>query len=186
MRCFIAVEISSKVLADISRVAELLRKETSLADRDIKWVRPENMHLTLKFLGDVDLNWINSLHTGLKDIVTRHDSFDMTVSNVGSFGTPPRILWAGIDSCHPLMSLQNDIEFFLLTEGFPKEKKQFHPHLTLCRIKNPKAGRAIRTAAKKYAEKVFGITSVSEIIVYESRLTPDGPIYIKIASTKLA
>ncbi|MCK4997890.1 MAG: RNA 2',3'-cyclic phosphodiesterase [Anaerohalosphaera sp.] len=186
MRCFIAVEIDPAILSEITGIADKMRSETSLTGRDVKWVSEKNMHLTLKFLGDVEADSIDRICNGLKRIAAEHDCFNMAVRNIGSFGKPPKILWVGIENCQPLNRLQKEIENFLSSEGFPKEKKQFQAHLTLCRIKNQKAGRAISRAVTKYADMVLGTTCVTEVSVYKSKLTAVGPIYTKIDSFMLA
>jgi len=182
MRCFIAIDIPNEIRDELTDLQKDLAGRVDIRRGDAKWVEPEGMHLTLKFLGEVPDNQVVEVCRIVKEVASRHEAFDFPVKDVGSFGgRSARVLWvgAGLD-CPELLALQKDLEDQLEPAGWPKENRQFSGHLTLCRIHNVKAGEKLGRAAAEYGDYDLGVVHASEVCVYESRLEPKGPIYTRM------
>jgi len=187
MRCFIAIDIPDDIRADLTDLQKELAGRVDVHKGDVKWVEPESMHLTLKFLGEVPDNQIAEVCNVTKDVAARHQAFDFDIKEVGSFGgRSARVLWvgAGLD-CPELLQLQQDLEEQLEQAGWPKEGRQFSAHLTLCRIRNSKAGEKLGDLANKYKDYDLGTIRGDSLCVYESQLRPEGPIYTRLGNYKL-
>jgi 2'-5' RNA ligase len=187
MRCFIAIDIPEDVRADLTDLAKDLAGRVDVRKGDVKWVEPEGMHLTLKFLGEVPDNQIADVCNITKDVAARHPAFDFEVKQVGSFGgRSARVLWvgAGLD-CPELLQLQHDLEEQLAQAGWPEEPRQFSGHLTLCRIRNSKAGEKLAKLAEQYKDFDVGTVRAGAVCVYESQLRPEGPLYTRLGNYEL-
>jgi 2'-5' RNA ligase len=185
MRLFVAVDISSQVRDRIDQVQRRLKQDLSHADRGVKWVRPEQIHLTLKFLGEVR----DAAVTRVCDVVTRtaarYDSFEMQARGLGVFGSPARVVWAGIQPCPELMNLQAELESEFEKIGWNKENRAFAGHLTLCRVKNAAAGRKLAEAIENAGDEIFGSVWVDQAVLYQSHLSSDGPEYSVVCTAPL-
>jgi 2'-5' RNA ligase len=184
MRLFVAVDMSSQVRDRIGQVQRRLKKELG-NDRGVKWVRPEQIHLTLKFLGEVR----DAAITQVCDVVTRtaarYDSFEMQVLGLGVFGNPARVVWAGIQPCPVLMNMQTELECEFEKIGWARENRAFAGHLTLCRVKSASAGRKLAQAIENAGNEIFGSVWVDQAVLYESRLSADGPEYSAVCTAPL-
>jgi 2'-5' RNA ligase len=182
MRCFIAIEIPDEIRAELADLQKDLAGRVDIRKGDVKWVEPKSMHLTLKFLGEVPDNQIVEVCKTVENVAARHAVFDFPVQTVGSFGgRSARVLWvgAGLD-CPEMGQLQQDLEEEFERAGWPREGRQFSGHLTLCRIRNVKAGEKLAAAAKQCTDYDLGAVEATSICVYESQLTPQGPIYTRL------
>lgn len=177
MRLFVAIDISPQVRDRIERLQRQLQKELNLSGKAVKWVRPELIHLTLKFMGEVDDRDVTSVCDAVTRTAGQFGPFEFEVKGLGVFGRPARVVWAGISRCEPLLALQAELDRELTKLGGPIENRLFAGHLTLCRVKNVAAGRVLADAAGVYGDEVFGTVAASEVIVYHSELTGDGPVY---------
>lgn len=187
MRCFIAIEIPKEIRAELTDLQKELAGRVNIRRGDAKWVEPQGMHLTLKFLGEVPDNQLVEVCRIVQEVAERHEAFDFAVKEVGSFGgRSARVLWvgAGLD-CPELLELQQDLEDELELAGWPKEGRKFSGHLTLCRIHNAKAGEKLGQAAEQYADYDLGVVRATEICVFESQLRPEGPIYTRVGHYEL-
>jgi len=179
MRCFIAIDIEQHIRDALAKLQDELAAAAALKRKEAKWVAPEAIHLTLRFLGEVADPQIPQICRLLEAIADRHKSFSIDVQSVGSFGGKnPRVLWvgAGLQSSN-LRQLQKDLEEGLIDLGWPKEAKEFTGHLTLCRIKTAAAGRSLLQVIQPYATIDLGQMTVEAVCLYQSQLTPTGPIY---------
>ena len=185
MRLFVAVDISPPVRERIEQIQQQLRKETNLSDKAVTWVRPDLIHLTLKFMGEVDDRDV----TGVCDAVTRtagqFGPFEFEVAGLGVFGRPARVVWAGISRCEPLLQLQAQLDRELTRRGGPMDNRPFAGHLTLCRVKNTSAGRVLAAAVDRYAEESLGTVSAEDVRIYQSVLSRGGPEYSVVSRAKL-
>ncbi len=182
MRCFIAIDVPDEIRAELADLQKELAGCVDIRKGDVKWVEPEGMHLTLKFLGEVPDQQIVDVCKIVETVAKRHDAFDFSVKEVGSFGgRSARVLWvgAGLD-CPELLKLQQDLEDEFEQAGWPREGRQFSGHLTLCRIRNVKAGEKLAAAARQYTDYDLGVVQAALICVYESQLEPQGPIYTRL------
>ena len=156
MRCFIAIDIADSIRAGLADLQEELAGKVDIRRGDVKWVRPEAMHLTLKFLGEIKDTDVVEVCSVTRDVAGRHRAFEVTVGRVGHFGGhSPRVLWVGAGhGCEALLDLQRDLEDRLCQAGWPAEARKFSAHLTLCRIRNAKAGA-------KLAPKTHDVTDAA-------------------------
>ncbi|MHC4395839.1 MAG: RNA 2',3'-cyclic phosphodiesterase [Planctomycetota bacterium] len=187
MRCFIAIDIDEKTRAAIGDLQQRLQNKVDVKKSDVKWVRPEVMHLTLKFLGEVKDQRIAEVCDIVKDVSASHKSFELDIEGLGSFGgRRPKILWIGTgDGSDNLRRLAKETEEQLALVGWPKETRDFSGHLTLCRIRNPKAGIELAQVSEQYKDFNAGVISADSVSVYQSQLTPTGPIYTLLGNYKL-
>jgi 2'-5' RNA ligase len=187
MRCFIAIDIDDKITKALGDLQGQLANRTNLEKRDVKWVRPEAIHLTLKFLGEVRDEKVVEVCNIVEDVAGRHKNFEVDVESVGRFGgRSARVLWVGAGKGNEdMMKLQKDLEERLASAGWPKENRAFTGHLTLCRIKNAKAGVKLAQASEEFRDLKLGTMPANSLSVYQSQLTPAGPIYTVLGNYKL-
>jgi 2'-5' RNA ligase len=182
VRVFIAIDIDEPIRKGLSHLQDELRGKADVRKGDVKWVNPDVMHLTLKFLGEIRDEQAVEVCNITKDVASRHRSFDMDVETVGCFGgRSARILWIGAgQKCEELLQLQEDLEQQLESAGWPRETRKFSAHLTLCRIRNAKAGFKLAQMVREYESSQLGSMPADSVSVYQSELTPKGPIYTSL------
>jgi 2'-5' RNA ligase len=187
MRCFIAIDIDDNIRAEVDNLQQLLQNKADIKKSDAKWVRPEAMHLTLKFLGEVKDQKVAELCDIVKGVVARHKSFELDMEQLGYFGgTRPKVLWVGTgEGGDDLRRLAKEIEQQLALAGWPEDTRDFSGHLTLCRIRNPRAGIELVKISEQYKDLKLGTISADSVSVYQSQLTPTGPIYTLLGNYKL-
>jgi len=179
MRCFIAIDISEDIKAGLADLQKELAESVDIRKADVKWVRPEAMHLTLKFLGEIRDTEAVDICSIAKKVAAQHRAFSIRVREVGHFGgRSARVLWVGAGlSDETLLALHADLEEQLAQAGWAKETRKFSAHLTLCRIRNAQAGVKLAEATQQFKDFNLGTLRAGSICVYESKLTPHGPIY---------
>jgi len=188
MRCFIAIDIDEGMRAELRDLQQDLVRQVDVRKSDVKWVRPEAMHLTLKFLGEVKDREVVDICDAVKHVCDGHAAFDFAVREVGCFGgRSARVLWvgAGLD-CPALLQLQEEIEEQLAQAGWSKEGRKFSGHLTLCRVRNPRAGVKLTQVTQQYKDVDLGLVRCGAVCVYQSTLTPKGPIYTLLGHYNLS
>lgn len=175
IRTFICIEIPDSIRARIDRL------QTTLKDIDgqVSWTKPSNIHLTLKFLGEVEASRIPRVCDALERAAKGIERFEIAVGGVGCFPSirSPRVLWVGFSEVpEPLKRLYDNIEDELDREGFAREKRKFSPHLTIGRLRGPKnaAHLAELLIESGFTAETFKAT---EVIVMRSELKPTGSIY---------
>ncbi len=179
MRCFIAVELPGETRAELQEMAGQLRRAGIRAS----WVRPENLHLTLRFLGEIDEDQVQAAGERLERDSRGRSPFVLALDGAGAFPNPRRasVIWAGVG---PLVGGLSEIQ--ALTErvaagiGLKPENRPFRPHLTLARVRRPaeagELGRALAALAD-FRGKPFTVTGVT---LFSSTLTPRGAVYERI------
>jgi RNA 2',3'-cyclic 3'-phosphodiesterase len=142
-RLFIALELPAEVRRKISQHSDHLR--TEMPDVRASWTREPNLHLTLKFLGDVPIERVEAVSRALQRATTGAAPFEMEIRGCGAFPTRghPKVLWIGISDGPQLPSLHEAIEREVGRLGFPREGRPFHPHLTIARLRQPQGARAL-------------------------------------------
>jgi len=187
MRCFIAIDIDEKIRKAIADLQKQLAAKVDIKKGDVKWVEPENIHLTLKFLGEVDDAKLPEIRGITEQVASAHNKFTLDIETVGSFGgRSAKVVWVGAGKgADELLALQKDLDEHLTRAGYPSEEREFSAHLTLCRVRNPKAGIKLAEACKAFSDYKLGSISADALCVYQSQLTPAGPIYTLLASFKL-
>ena len=187
IRVFLAVELSSGIREHLSSLQQELKKTLP----PINWVRPESIHLTLKFLGYVEPSRISQLLLALEPIGTKQHGFSIEVQGMGVFPQVkhPKILWVGvIGKTHALQELVLEIESALEPLGFPPEEKPYHPHLTLARIKRDNAivGSALLKHGVLEREPHLGTLTVDRLTLFQSDLDSTGATYTPLGTVLLS
>ncbi|GBC98364.1 RNA 2',3'-cyclic phosphodiesterase [bacterium HR17] len=179
VRSFIALALSDEVRTVLT---ELL-VELSRTGAPVKWVEPENLHLTLKFLGEVPEGQITEIVAALGAVARATPAFTFTVRGVGGFPDlrRPRVLWVGVDAPRELLQLHRMVEAAMERLGFPPEKRAFHPHITLGRVKTFNGLAAVLTVLQRYAGAMFGVTVARQLTLFRSDLSREGPTYTPLA-----
>lgn len=185
MRCFIAIDISKRLRKEIGHLQRELCEKAGPIDRGVKWVDPKNIHLTLKFLGEVRDQQINQVCGIVGEAAGSYTKFTLNVRKLGAFGSVVRVLWVGTGENEALSALQKDLAERLYGVGFAGDTKQFSGHLTLCRIKNSSAGRTLGKLVKDYETLDLGGLEVNSVCIYKSELTREGPEYTLISKSSL-
>lgn len=187
LRTFIALDISPDIQQAIQHHVDTLRK--AVGD-SIRWVPVKNIHLTLKFLGDVSPADVDALTRMLRTEADACPSFDFTVGGLGSFPSPrrARVLWVGIQAPAELEALQRGIESAAVRLGFESDPRLFSPHLTLGRVRDRIAASDQQRIQKTLEESKIdslGTARVDSVHLYKSDLKPGGPVYTKLFSAPL-
>ena len=188
LRCFVAVELEEAIRQALQRTQMLLKGDP--AGRYGRWARPEGIHLTLKFLGDVPMDRIAPIAEAVKQASAGVAPFRLSCGELGCFPNTrfPRVIWIGIeDPSGALLRLQGEVERNLSTLGFPPERRAFHPHLTLARTRRVSKGE--QAALGKLVERTqvgkLGEMVVQEISLMRSELRPSGAVYTQLAAAPL-
>ena len=187
MRVFIAVDVDKQIRKTLGSLQSELKSKTDVRKSDVKWVRPSSVHLTLKFLGEIKDTQAVEVCDIVRQAGQTHSSFELAVESVGSFGGKnARVLWVATGSgSDELARLQIDVEEQLVKAGWPAENRQFTGHITICRIRNRRAGFRLAQDVKSYNDYKLGSTLIDAVTVYQSQLTPTGPIYAPLGTYKL-
>ena len=186
LRTFVAVEMDEAIRRAAARSIEELRA----AAADVTWVAPHNMHLTVKFLGDVAAEKIPQVCESVAQAVADTEPFDLEIRGVGAFpnAARPRTIWLGIGAGErELAALARRIESALEKLGFAREARGFHGHLTLGRVRRPSPALAALTPLlQDKADFEAGLTPIDEVVVFSSQLSPAGPTYEALSRAPLA
>jgi 2'-5' RNA ligase len=180
MRLFVALDLDPAVRDRLLAVAA----GEPLSGQGVKWVRPEALHVTLRFLGAVDPARISAVTRAMREATFGRCSFAVTMRGLGCFPSrrAPRVFWAGMDRCAPLGELVAVLEAELRKAGFAPDDRPFRPHVTLARIRRP----GVRPQGDWDRDRPdFGTQTVEEITLYESRHEARHPTYIPIHRTRL-
>lgn len=189
LRAFIAVELPQRVRENVELQAARLRH--SLEGDLVRWVPAANMHLTLKFLGDVAETHLDFLKQTVTQAADTHPAFDLQIGGLGCFPNQraPRVIWIGIHAPPALSSLQKSIEAGAGRLGYEREARAFSPHLTLGRVRqnaNPADLPKIRAALNAIQLGGMETARIDAIHLFKSELTPKGSLYTKLFSAPLA
>lgn len=175
MRTFVAVNVNP--FPGLLNTLKELKSE--LAPEAIKWVDENNLHLTLKFLGDTSVGQVDEIKNALQEITRRFATFYFRLNGLGFFKTKgmPRVLFVKIEEAEMLRELAAEIDEQLARLGFEKENRPFSPHLTLARIKFLKNKKRFFQAVENQHDLYMDEVPVSNLIFYQSILNPQGPVY---------
>ncbi len=184
MRTFIAVDLSPALKDKLVGLVAGLKRTRA----DVKWIDARAMHLTLKFLGEIDPGRAPDITGAMNAVAARHGKFAMGLAGTGAFPglRNPRVLWAGVVESAALAALQADLDSELARLGFPKEDRAFHPHLTLGWVKGPSRVSEAAAELEKRSGEVFGEMTVDTLTFFESVLNPAGAEYKVLAEARLS
>ncbi|HEY3315825.1 MAG TPA: RNA 2',3'-cyclic phosphodiesterase [Bacillota bacterium] len=179
-RLFVAISLPDEVGRAVAPIIDELRRTKA----DVKWVQPENLHLTLKFLGEVPVGKAERIAEALRAVPER-EPFRLALRGIDAFPSPasPRVVWIGLaDGVPDFISLAHDVDGALVKLGFLREKKPVSPHLTLGRVRSPMNGEALRAAIGRLTAVEAGGFLAGEARLYRSELRPSGPVYSVVAN----
>lgn len=186
LRTFIALDPGKSVRDRLAGLQQSLAK----AAPEVKWVEPENLHLTLLFLGEVEDRTVPAVCRVVKETARSRPQFAVTVEGAGCFPNPrrPRTLWVGLGTGAPeVTELHDALEGPLLDLGcYRREERRFTPHVTLGRVKGDGASAGLAAALAKHAGWSAGEATVREVLVMSSELTPKGPVYTVLGRGELS
>ncbi len=182
-------KIRSFIAVDIGRVPELLKFVKALRDidSDLKFVKLDNLHITLKFLGDIDEELVPEIESFMRKAVEGHGPFEMDLKGTGVFPNYKRIsvVWAGLEKTEVLADIADKLNNNLTMMGFRQERRGFSPHITIARVGNTLDTIGLPETVKKFENLEFTTLKVERIILKKSELTPKGPIYSDVVTVEL-
>jgi 2'-5' RNA ligase len=188
IRAFIAIDLSSEIQRRLDEVVQ--NYKTQLTNIPIRWIAAKNIHLTLKFLGDVSLSNLDILTEMIQAEISGHHQFDISVGGSGAFPNirQPRIIWIGVEAPPELIVIQNGIEATTGRLGYVREERPFSPHLTLGRVARNATSQDLKTISKVLETNrvgFIGATCVEKVFLYRSDLQPTGAVYTQVFSSLL-
>ncbi|MBE0660936.1 MAG: RNA 2',3'-cyclic phosphodiesterase [Bacteroidales bacterium] len=182
-RLFAAIKIhpSDEFLKIYNQIKSALRNER------ITWVNPATMHLTIKFFGETLTSQIPDIDKCLKQACSTIKTFGLEIKNTGMFGSryEPRVIWFGIEDGNAMQTLFHEAGRQLKTIGIFPDRQNFVPHLTIGRIKEIKNKKNYQEVLDKYREHKSGRQTIHELILFESILHREGPVYIPVHTYQL-
>lgn len=188
-RLFIAIELTPELRQWIT--IQRAQLESRMLPDTVRWVQPDGIHLTLKFLGETHAGRIDEICRAMDLATAVFPPFSLAVSDLGCFPNiaRPRVVWAGLQTSPDLMDLQLRLEDELATTGFPREQRAFSPHLTLARVRDGITIDELHQigAAVKRSEPVEEIEmKVKEVCLFRSTLLPAGAEYMRLHQVSLS
>jgi 2'-5' RNA ligase len=184
-RSFFAVELSAEIAAGVRKIQGALLRNRVVG---VRWVRPEGIHLTLKFLGEVEPDRIEAIVRKAEGAIQGVGPITVEIKGGGEFPSTknPRVIWIGVeDHSGMLKQLQTRIEAGMAELGFTQEKRGFTPHLTVGRLRSGKGSKTVAQAIDAIKTSDLGSLEVREIILFRSHLMPAGAVYTKLHSFPL-
>jgi 2'-5' RNA ligase len=184
IRAFIAIDVPASVQHALADIRQAFQELTL----PLRWVQPTQLHLTLKFLGDISEAQIPDITRAMQRVAVEHAPFHIPVRGLGCFPTPtrPRVLWMGlVDTHQALTSLQQHLDTALGEQGIPCESKPFHPHLTLARIRKPSRSPQLQALLRTYQTQDFGDVPVHVLLFMQSQLYRTGAVHTLLRSVPL-
>lgn len=188
IRSFIAIDFSPEVLRNIEQVSDQLRKR--IGDRAVRWVSVGNIHLTLKFLGNVPASQMEALASALKAATAGQSWFDVEVEKLGAFPkiSQPRVIWVGVKESNELQVLFQSIEDQMAHLGFAREQRPFKGHLTLGRVSDRCSKPELNTITETLRDAQvasLGRSRIEAVYLYRSDLRPGGSVYTRLYTFSL-
>ncbi|MBM4277507.1 MAG: RNA 2',3'-cyclic phosphodiesterase [Deltaproteobacteria bacterium] len=184
LRSFLAIELPESILKRIEEVQNDLKSSRA----DVRWVSPENIHLTLKFFGNIEESEIDSIVKSIEEPVHTTSSFSINVQGIGAFPglKNPRVIWMGFqEGKEMIVAIQKRLEGEFEKIGFQPEDRSFHPHLTLGRMRSNRGKDELVRGMERYREEELGSFQVERIVLFKSDLRPAGPIYTPLREVRL-
>jgi RNA 2',3'-cyclic 3'-phosphodiesterase len=183
LRLFIALPLPHEVEVELDRLLGLLRPKSS----DVKWVTANNIHLTVKFLGDTDEKLIPRIRTAMNETVAAFQPFESVMDRVGGFPNlmKPRVIWVGgSQPIEAAVRMAAEIDRRMHELSFEKEKRPFKAHLTLGRVREGRSISALATHLESFKLTPIPL-KLDRLVLFKSTLTPKGSIYERLHEAKL-
>lgn len=184
LRTFVAIDLPESLQNDI----RMLQNAFASRRLDVRWVKPANVHLTIKFMGDVDRLDIETAARILSETAANHPKFDLVPRGVGVFPSikRPRVLWAGIaGQTDVLRSVQTSVDNAMVSLGIKADKRPFRGHLTIGRIKTHIQQDRLATALRTHQGFASEMFPVERLVLFKSELQPGGPVYTRLQEIPL-
>jgi RNA 2',3'-cyclic 3'-phosphodiesterase len=185
LRTFIAIDLTEEVRQRITKHIDTLKAASP--DTQATWEKPGKAHITLKFLGNVEQQRVESIVSALARAASSIGNFSVEIGEAGAFYSrgKPHVLWLGVaDQTEGLARLYSAVERELEGLGFPKEKRPFHPHITIARLKKPEGAKQLASEHKALGFEPAKLI-VSEVLLIESELGPGGSTYRTLSTQTL-
>ncbi len=185
IRSFLAFELPPEIREQIGAVS----RELEGLSLPVRWVKLENIHLTVVFLGSVSEDTIDEIKEKVASVVKGFSSIETRIKGMGAFPNwrRPRVIWIGLNGdIEGLSTLRHGLQGELKVFGVKQEKRPFRPHLTLGRFKGlPKGDEGLKWILERYGDITSELHSLHELVLFKSDLRPDGPVYTRMASWPL-
>ncbi len=180
IRSFLAFELPEEIKGIVTRVSSEMKK----SPLDVRWVKVNNIHLTVIFIGNISEDHLDGMDTVVRDVCHDHRPFHISLKGAGVFSSRrnPRVLWIGLDGDIERMSFfRNALQKNLRPFGIKEEKRRFNPHLTLGRFrKGAKSGAHLDALLLKYRDLTSPVRPLSELVLFKSDLKTGGAVYTKL------
>lgn len=183
-RIFVAVPLDPP----LREAVRALEDRIEAAGARVRWVKPENLHFTLRFLGHIGERALEHVRSAVRSCAGT-GSFRITLTGVGAFPSArrPQVIWVGVhDGADGLVNLAERLEEALAARGFPREDRAFTPHLTLARVKDPRQQGDLSRVLPEFQGEEMGEQGVTSLVVMESFLRPQGAVYAPVEEVRLA
>ncbi len=183
IRSFIALELSRETRDELSSVINYLK----ISKADVKWTRPDSIHLTLKFLGNIEEDMVELISGALAEALKEGSSFKISLSRPGVFPgwSKPRVVWIGLDEGRDdVKRLVSLVGSAMRSLGFEREERDFKAHLTLGRMRSPKNKEKLKKLFEEL-EVAPVVCHIDRVILFSSELTPEGAIYTPLSEIPL-
>lgn len=182
MRAFMAVEVDTELVDKISEI----QKNLAEANAQVKFVEPENLHFTFKFLGDISPEKAESIINMAEEKTKNYSPFNIKIKGTGVFPNMGyiRVIWLGVEEPEVFSKMQEDFDQDFVKMGFKRERS-YIPHLTIGRVKGVQNKELLVTIVKELQNIEVGTMNVDKLVLKESELTPVGPIYTDLKEIHL-
>jgi 2'-5' RNA ligase len=178
VRSFVAIELPEVVKKGIAEI------KSQYSDMEgVSWIKPEGAHLTIKFLGEIGMDVVDGLACALEPVMEKVKPFKMKIEDAGVFPNPskPRVLWLGVKEEKNLKQIHLKVDEEARKVGISKEEKNYHPHITIARIKSDEPPHKLKEFLKEFKGKtLWSDVEVKSIVIYKSILRSDGAEYEKL------
>lgn len=184
MRVFIAIGLSREAREELRALQSSLKE----AGADVKWADPENIHMTLRFLGDCGRQIIPSVKSALSDAVSSFGQFYIRLDGIGAFPglSSPEVIWTGVgEGARESGALRDSISSRLAGLGIPDEEREFSPHITVGRVRSGKNIDLLKKAIWDLRFRASSKTLVDRVVLFSSKLSAEGPIYTPLSEAML-
>ena len=188
MRIFIAIEIPQNIRVKIAEITDYLQSKTP--PTAVKWVDSENLHLTIKFIGETKQEKIEEITKVLSQSLAHQAPFSLEIGGLGMYpnNTNPRVIWLGVTGGEPLIAMHNILDQNLARLGIQREGRPFSPHLTIARLRrntDAASSKTIGRTLSQFRVDSLGLFNIDRVQLFQSVLTPSGPIYTTLFSVPL-
>lgn len=188
MRTFIAVDFPKEVVNKINEIITYFKAQ--VPDSALKWVPAENLHLTVRFIGEINSEQLAIISPLLIEAMRDISSFNIGIEGLGMYPKPanPRVIWLGINDGFPLKTIHQNLNHVLKAINVQPEAREFSPHLTIARLKrqtDPEVVKQIGKILSQHKVGFLGHVSVNHLTLYQSSLTPSGPDYKALLTLNL-